>query len=421
MDLHTGRTLWSEFDLEATAYPRLGEHVEADAVIVGGGIGGAIVAWELVDRGLDVVVLERDRVGMGSTRGNTGLLQYANDMPLAEMVRVHGRDRAVWFYRRCWEGVGRLREMAKRLPEDVEFADRLSLCCASVPAHLARLEAEVRELTRHGFAAELMVGRGTVRRAFGIERDAALVTYGDAEVNPLKFARALIGELVRRGKARVFEETQAVRLEEDKGHVELETDGGFRVRASAVVLATGYAFQRAWPLPGVRLGCTYAIASEPLPDRSGFPQGAVIWETARPYLYMRMTRDARLVIGGLDLPVPEGPRRDRDLNARAEQLAQLARNDLPDLHPFSISCRWASTFGSTVDGWPIAGPHPRFRHVYCALGYGGNGTVCYAVAAHVLANRIAGASRPEDDLLGPARLTLWRRAARRLSAAVHAR
>ena len=418
MDLHTGRTLWSESGPSVTRYPRLDGDVQSDVVVVGGGIGGAIAAWEIAERGFEVVVLERHRVSMGSTRGNTGLLQYANDMPLAEMIRVHGRERAVAFYRRCWEGVVRLREIAKKLPEDVEFAERMSLCYASVPADIPRLKDEASALVQHGFAAEIIVGREEVREAFGIDREAALATYGDAEVNPLKLTRALLAELVRRGAARVFEDTAVVRTDEGAAHVVLETDGGFRVKARAAVVATGYGFQRARPLAGVRLGCTYAIATEPLSDLSGWPEGALIWETARPYLYMRTTRDRRLVVGGLDLPVPDGPRRDQDLNARADKLAQLAREVLPGLGPMSIAYRWASTFGSTVDGWPIVGVYPGFRRIFCSLGYGGNGTVCYAVAADILARRIAGEDRPEDDVLRPERLSLWRRAARRLSVAV---
>ncbi|WP_206881665.1 FAD-dependent oxidoreductase [Alicyclobacillus mali (ex Roth et al. 2021)] len=416
MDLHTGRTLWSESDISPMSYPRLDGDVQSDVVVVGGGIGGAIAAWEIAERGFQVVVLERHRVGMGSTRGNTGLLQYANDMPLAEMIRVHGRARAVAFYRRCREGVGRIREIVKQLPEDVEFADRMSVCYASVPAHIPRLKDEARALAQHGFAADLVVGRDELRRAFGIDREAALVTYGDAEVNPLKFTRALLAELVRRGAARVFERTAVVRTEENDAHVAVETDAGFRVRARAAVIATGYVFQNTRPLAGARLGCTYAIATEPLSDLAAWPEGALIWETARPYLYMRTTRDRRLVVGGLDLPVPDGPRRDGDLNVRAEQLARLTQQVLPDIGPVSIAYRWASTFGSTTDGWPVVGEHPGFRRVFCSLGYGGNGTVCYAVAADIIARRMAGEARPEDDLLGPDRFALWRRAAKRLSA-----
>ncbi|SIT00701.1 NAD(P)/FAD-dependent oxidoreductase [Alicyclobacillus vulcanalis] len=418
MELHTGRTLWSESVADVKRYPPLAQDVEADVIVVGGGIGGATAAWELAERGLSAIVLERHQIGMGSTRGNTGLLQYANDMPLSEMILLHGRRRAVGFYRRCWEGVERLRRMAKRLPEDVEFADRMSICYASVPAHVPRLKEEARALAEAGFAAELVVGRHEVENTLGICREAALVTYGDAEVNPLKLTLALFRDLVDRGAVRIFEDTAVVRLDEDREHVILETDRGFRAKGRAAIVATGYAFQRTRPLPGVSLGCTYAIASEPLTDLTGWPQGAMIWETARPYLYMRTTQEGRIVVGGLDRPVPDGPVRDGDLNVRARELARLAGELLPGLKPFSVEFRWASTFGSTVDGWPIAGRYPSRRRTFCSLGYGGNGTVCYAVLADVLARRIAGKAEPGDDELEPGRLALWRRAVRRVAGAV---
>jgi glycine/D-amino acid oxidase-like deaminating enzyme len=42
-------------------------------VIVGGGVIGASVAWHLADRGLgDVVLLERDRLGSGTTWHSAG-------------------------------------------------------------------------------------------------------------------------------------------------------------------------------------------------------------------------------------------------------------------------------------------------------------------------------------------------------------
>src|SRR2546428_6658865 len=45
----------------------------ADVVIVGGGISGASIAYHLTKKGVrDVLVLERDRLGSGSTGKNAG-------------------------------------------------------------------------------------------------------------------------------------------------------------------------------------------------------------------------------------------------------------------------------------------------------------------------------------------------------------
>src|SRR5437899_12792532 len=55
----------------------------ADVVIIGGGIIGASIAYHLTRKGLrDVVVLERDRLGSGSTGKNAGgiRLQFSSEI-----------------------------------------------------------------------------------------------------------------------------------------------------------------------------------------------------------------------------------------------------------------------------------------------------------------------------------------------------
>ena len=45
-----------------------------DAIVVGGGVIGLACAWRLAQRGLDVVVLERDRPGAGASDVAAGML-----------------------------------------------------------------------------------------------------------------------------------------------------------------------------------------------------------------------------------------------------------------------------------------------------------------------------------------------------------
>src|SRR5438128_9836468 len=55
----------------------------ADVVIVGGGIIGASIAYHLTRKGVrDVLVLERDRLGSGSTSRNAGgiRLQFSSEI-----------------------------------------------------------------------------------------------------------------------------------------------------------------------------------------------------------------------------------------------------------------------------------------------------------------------------------------------------
>jgi 4-methylaminobutanoate oxidase (formaldehyde-forming) len=62
-------------------------------VIVGGGVIGASVAWHLADRGLgDVILLERDRLGSGTTWHSAGNITWrfspGHDAPVHGMFRT---------------------------------------------------------------------------------------------------------------------------------------------------------------------------------------------------------------------------------------------------------------------------------------------------------------------------------------------
>ena len=50
-----------------TVYPSLDGDIEADIVIIGGGIAGITTAYLLKDTGLKIVILEKDRILHGTT------------------------------------------------------------------------------------------------------------------------------------------------------------------------------------------------------------------------------------------------------------------------------------------------------------------------------------------------------------------
>ena len=56
------RTVWGQLAL-SQQYPQLRGTVSADVVVVGGGIAGVSIAYELQKRGKDVVLLERRVIG----------------------------------------------------------------------------------------------------------------------------------------------------------------------------------------------------------------------------------------------------------------------------------------------------------------------------------------------------------------------
>jgi glycine/D-amino acid oxidase-like deaminating enzyme len=73
----------------------------ADVVVVGSGIAGLSVAYELANRGRSVVVLDRGKIGSGMTARTTAHLASALDDDYKELISVRGQDCA----RLCYQSV----------------------------------------------------------------------------------------------------------------------------------------------------------------------------------------------------------------------------------------------------------------------------------------------------------------------------
>ncbi len=74
MDLKSGMPFWLIKDGLMFNYPKLENDLEAEVVILGGGISGALSAYYLSKAGIDCVVIDARTIGLGSTYGPYKLL-----------------------------------------------------------------------------------------------------------------------------------------------------------------------------------------------------------------------------------------------------------------------------------------------------------------------------------------------------------
>ena len=119
----------------------------------------------------------------------------------------------------------------------------------------------------------------------------------------------------------------------------------------------------------------------------------LVWESARPYLYLR-TADGRLMVGGEDDAIDIASRRDRRVPAKAEALARRTRRMLPDM-TIEPAFAWGGTFAETKDGLPFFGPHPEYGpRVHFAMAYGGNGITFAVLGADVVLAAIRRRAHP---------------------------
>lgn len=401
MDLKSGHPFWLVKNGLLHAFPRLTEPVQCDALIAGAGITGALIGDHLARAGLSVCVIDRREAGWGSTAASTALLQYEIDTELQALAARYGLADAVLAYRSCEQAIGRLRRLARTL-RGIDFQPMRSLYIASRWYHRRRVEREGSLRKAQGFKLEV-VERDVLYARFGIDAPVALLTPVAAETDPYQFAHRLLGRINARG-GRVHARTALAAFKTVRGGVQVQTDSDVPIRCKHLIFAAGYESQQWLDQSVASNRSSYAFVSEPMPGRLGMLKDTLLWESARPYLYLRRTADERLLVGGEDDRLDLAFKRDARVDSKAATLLKRVQRMFPAL-PVRIAFAWAGTFAETADGLPFFGAHEQHGpRVHFALAYGGNGITYSLIGAELLRDTLLGKRHPCATLFGFSRL-----------------
>ncbi|MBO9202200.1 MULTISPECIES: NAD(P)/FAD-dependent oxidoreductase [Niastella] len=396
MDLRSEYPFWLLDKGIIHSYPSLQNDLRTDVVIMGAGISGALAAWCLVHAGFKTVVVDKRHVGMGSTAASTALLQYEIDTPLTELIGLRGERDAVRSYLLCLKAIDDLENICGQWPE-AGFTRHPSLQFASYKKDVAALEREFTLRKQYGFALQWL-DKNAINDKFGFKKEAALLSRDGAAIKAYSLTHALLHRCRQLG-VEVYDHTAISHFRENQRGVALITEEGKKIRARKLVIACGYESAQYIPQKVQTLQSTYAIISEACNTNQHWYRNALIWETARPYLYLRTTADNRILVGGRDDDFSSPYLRDRALPAKARALETTFRKLFPHIR-FRTDFKWAGTFASTKDGLPYIGSLPGKPHTYFALGLGGNGITFSIIAAQIITRLALGLKDDDARLFG---------------------
>lgn len=387
MDLTSPQPFWLLRNGIGEVAPPLPRDRRCDVAVIGAGVTGALVADALSAAGLSVIALDRRHPAHGSTSASTALLQYELDTPLTELTEKLGRERAVTAYRACLEGVRAIGRIARGLDRDVGFRRRPSLYYASRSRDVDSLRRDCMARRHAGLPCEVLDERA-IRKIVDFDAPLALWSNVGAEVDPWRLTRALLERCSRRDFA-AYGRTDVSDIVPRTSDVEVRTNRGL-VRARHVVIAAGYEAERFLPKSVAKLHSSFAVVTEPVKSFEGWAQRSLLWESARPYLYLRTTIDNRIIIGGEDVEFKNPGHRDALVPSKGATLLEKGRRMFPRIE-MEPAYAWGGTFGETDDSLPYIGPHPGVDpRVHYALGYGANGIPMSGIAAEIVTAAVLG-------------------------------
>jgi glycine cleavage system T protein len=363
---------------------------EARAVVIGGGVAGASVAYHLTGLGWhDVVLVDRSELTSGSTFHSAGLVgQLRSSVTLTKMM-MYG----VELYRRLagetgvdpgWHEVGSLRLASSR--ERIEELQRLAGWGQTFGLPL--------EIVTTERAQELW----PLFDPNGVEGAAYLPT--DGYLDPTNLTHALVAAAKRRG-AQVWTGTRVVGIDVERGRVTgVRFDGRNLVPTDVVVNAAGMYAHQVGRLAGVEVPVVpfahQYVLTEPI--EGVVPEMATIRDPDR-LVYFRPEAGGALVAGGYERhPAPwlweEGPPADFNHTLlpedweRFEPLAEGAFSLVPPMEKAGVVKMINGPEAFTPDGEFVLGESEvRGFFVaagFCAHGIAGAGGVGKVIAEWVV-------------------------------------
>lgn len=385
MDLVSPHAFWLLKNGLLRSFPSLRDSVRCDVAVLGGGISGALIAETLSEAGLDVIVLEKRDIGGGSTCASTALISYELDSPLRDLEARYGRKDAELIYQMSRDSVAAIGKLIAKRRIACGCVRKPSVYLAVRPHDALELRKESHARSRIGIESHFL-DQAEVEKRFSFSRPGAVLSPDAAQLDPHKLTHALI-TLAEKNGARIFDRVTVTGVSPQRSGVRISTESGPIVRSSHVVFATGYESGAFLPKQVADLRSTYAIATAPLASTHGWWKECMLWESSRPYLYIRSTEDGRALIGGEDDHFHSPKRRDREVERKGKRLAAKFRAMFPCI-PFQKDYAWAGTFAETKDGLPYIGSIAQMPRCHFALGFGGNGVSFSMLAATIIRERL---------------------------------
>jgi glycine/D-amino acid oxidase-like deaminating enzyme len=132
-----------------------------------------------------------------------------------------------------------------------------------------------------------------------LKRSRALYFYNDGEMTPFKYVHGLFKHAHQKG-IRIFEQTKITGYDLQNDKATFFTKNGHSIKARYAIVSAGYEGSEFKNEENNVIASTYSVVTNPIENFSSWYNRTLIWESARPYLYMRTTNDNRIMIGGLD-------------------------------------------------------------------------------------------------------------------------
>jgi glycine oxidase len=365
-----------------------------EVIVVGGGIIGCTLAYELQKRQIQTLLLEQGQIGREASGASAGII----GPPTASTLPPHRAQLAVMSQRR-YDGL--FESLASDTFFDSTYLRNGKVLVAFTEEEVEAAQSEITWQLNHGFDAR-WIEPDEVRSLEPTIPDSILGAYYTPDGGGMTSHRFTesVADAFRRIGGQIQEYTAVVRvLSEGDRVVGVETTND-TIDADAVVLAAGAwtsflgpALQRKFPVVPVK-GQMIGVIPASDGSRPRHVTGTVSGGYVVPRVDGTVAIGASLEFNGFDKRVT-----GRVFEFATSLMARVS----PDLLDAQFSSAWAGLRPGTADDTPIMGPVPGYQGLWVSTGHFRTGIQLAPGSAVLMADAIAGNPDPLLESFSPDR------------------
>ncbi len=361
-------------------------------IVVGAGVIGCAIAYELAARGARVHLLDMRGSGQGATRASAGILAPYIEGHSAPLLRlgICSLDQYDAFVRR----------VAADASRPIEYRRTGTLQVVHTAEEAKQLPRQQHTLAGLGTRADVLDG-GDARRlepALAGDIRAALLVPAQGYVRAAALTDALAAAAAVRGARLSI--TRVERIDSTGSGVAVATNEE-TLAADVVVLAAG-SWSGGIPVTDAAPAPVRPVRGQLVELR--LPQPALSRVVWGPDCYLVPWQDGRVLVGATVEDVGFDERVTAD---GVRQLVERAVRLVPALGAATLEDARAGLRPATPDELPIIGASTTMRGVFYATGHYRNGVLLAPLTASLVADLVLdGRARPELTLVRPDRFGL---------------
>ncbi|GLB61652.1 glycine oxidase ThiO [Cytobacillus sp. NCCP-133] len=349
-----------------------------DTVIVGGGINGSSIAFQLAKRGLKAAILEQGKIAEKASGAAAGILgaqtELTEDGPL---FRLACKSRSM--YRSL---IPELEELSQ---VHIGYRNKGMYKVAADKDQETELKRIIESQRKAGELAEWLSVEELTKRepAISAELLGAMYIPHDGQVQAYELSLAF-AKASRALGADIYEYTNVSDfiLKDGRVHGVKTSQGEFL--AESVIVAAGAWSREVLEKTGLSLplipvkGECFSVSFEKL-----LVQGTIFSHGC----YIVPKKSGRLVVGAT---VNVNSFDERVTLGGISSLMERAKNLVPDIEKAEWEGAWTGIRPQSADGKPFLGEHPLYRGLYIAAGHFRNGILLAPATGELMADIVEG-------------------------------